>query len=115
MERIERIHTSTIEQIGDQRVVQYRGGALPLCELSQIMDIKPSGSKEQQEIIVFRVCGRELGLMINPPLDTFEVILDIDENSLKQPGILGSMIIKDHTTLIINVVELARVVMPDWF
>jgi len=115
VERIERIHTSAIEQIGDQKIVQYRGGALPLCELSQIMNIKPPGSKEQQEIIVFRVGQRELGLMISPPLDTFEVILDIAENSLKQPGIIGSMIIKDHTTLILDVVELARGIMPDWF
>jgi len=115
VERIERIHTSAIEQIGDQRVVQYRGGALPLCELSQIMNIKPPGSKAQQEIIVFRIGDRELGLMISPPLDTFEVILDINENSLKQPGISGSMIIRDHTTLIIDVAELARVILPDWF
>jgi two-component system chemotaxis sensor kinase CheA len=115
VERIERIQTAAIEHIGERKVVQYRGGALPLCELSQFLDIAPLAPGEQQEIIVFKVSERELGLMVTPPLDTVEVFFDADESTLKQPGISGSMIIRDHTTLIIDVFELARVISPEWF
>ncbi len=114
VDRIERIQTSEIEQIGESKVVQYRGGALPLCELSQVANIDALPVREQQEIIVFRVGTRELGLMVIPPLDAFEVVLDIDDNTLKQPGISGSMIIKGHTTLLIDVPGLARVIKPEW-
>ncbi len=115
VERIERIQTSAIEQIGESKVVQYRGGALTLCELSQVADTAALELSEHQEIIVFRVGTRELGLMVTPPLDTVAVFLNIDEATLKQPGISGSMIIKDQTTLIIDVAELARQVRPEWF
>jgi two-component system chemotaxis sensor kinase CheA len=115
VERIERIQTATIEQIGEGKVVQYRGGALSLCELSQVADTAALELSEHQEIIVLRIGTRELGLMVTPPLDTVAVFLSIDEGSLKQPGISGSMIIKDHTTLIIDVAELARQVRPEWF
>jgi two-component system, chemotaxis family, sensor kinase CheA len=115
VERIERIQTQTIEHIGERKVVQYRGGALPLCELSQIIDIAPLSPGEQQEIIVFKVGNRELGLMVTPPLDTFEVFLDVDESTLHQPGISGSMIIGDHTTLLLDVFALARAITPEWF
>jgi two-component system chemotaxis sensor kinase CheA len=115
VERIERIQTAAIEHIGERKVVQYRGGALPLCELSQILDIAPLAPGEQQEIIVFKIDDRELGLMVTPPLDTVEVSFDVDESTLKQPGISGSMIIRDHTTLIIDVFELARAISPEWF
>jgi two-component system chemotaxis sensor kinase CheA len=69
VQRIERIQTTTIEQIGDRKVVQYRGRALPLYELSQVADFSPLPRKDQQEVIVFKIKGRELGLMITPPVD----------------------------------------------
>ncbi|MFA5904480.1 MAG: chemotaxis protein CheW [Desulfobacula sp.] len=115
VERIERIETSTIEQIGNNKVVQYRGGALPLYELSQVADFKPLAPKEQQEVIVFKIKDRELGLMVTTPIDALEVTLDIDESTLKQPSISGSMIINHHTTLLVDIFEMVKILNPGWF
>ncbi|MDM8537964.1 chemotaxis protein CheW, partial [Desulfobacterales bacterium HSG17] len=115
VERIERIKTSTIEQLGDRKVVQYRGGALPLYELSQVTDFKALPEKEQQEVIVFKIKDRELGLMVTPPVDALEVSLDVDEGTLKQPAINGSMIINEHTTLLVDIFEMVKILNPDWF
>ncbi|MCF6248752.1 MAG: chemotaxis protein CheW [Desulfobacula sp.] len=115
VERIERIQTSTIEPIGDRKVVQYRGGALPLFELSQVSDFQRLEPKEQQEVIVFKVKDRELGLMVTPPVDALEVSLDVDESTLKQPAISGSMIINKHTTLLVDIFEMVKILNPQWF
>ena len=115
VERIERIETSAIEQIGNNRVVQYRGGALPLYELSQVANFKPLVQKDQQEVIVFKIKDRELGLMVTTPIDAMEVSLDIDESTLKQPAISGSMIINQHTTLLVDIFEMVKILNPGWF
>ncbi len=115
VERIERIQTSTIEQIGEQKVVQYRGGALPLYELSQVADFKALPDREQQEVIVFKIKNRELGLMVTPPVDALEVALDVDEGTLKQSAISGSMIINEHTTLLVDIFEMVKILNPGWF
>ena len=115
VERIERIPSASIEQIGDRKVVQYRGGALPLYELSQVADFSPLPEKEQQEVIVFKVKERELGLMVTPPVDALEVVLEIDESTLKQAAISGSMIINDHTTLLVDIFEMVKALNPEWF
>lgn len=115
VERIERIETSTIEQIGSNKVVQYRGGALPLYELSQVANFKPLVPKDQQEVIVFKIKDRELGLMVTPPIDALEVTLDIDESTLKQPAVSGSMIINQHTTLLVDIFEMVKILNPGWF
>lgn len=115
VERIERIQTSAIEQIGNKKVVQYRGGALPLYELSQVADFNPLPEKEQQEVIVFKIKNRELGLMVTPPIDAMELSLDIDPTTLKQPAISGSMIINEHTTLLVDIFEMVKKLNPDWF
>jgi two-component system chemotaxis sensor kinase CheA len=115
VERIERIQTSNIEQIGNSKVVQYRGGALPLYELSQVADFKPLAFRDQQEVIVFKIKDRELGLMVMPPIDAQEINLDIDESTLKQPAISGSMIINRHTTLLVDIFEMVKILNPGWF
>jgi len=115
VERIERIQTSDIEQIGDRKVVQYRGGSLPLYEISQVADIEPLPTKKQQEVIVFKVKDKELGLMVTPPVDALEVLLNIDTSTLKQTAISGSMVINDHTTLLVDIFELVKTLNPDWF
>lgn len=115
VERIERIKTADIELLGDRKVVQYRGGALPLYELSQVTDFEALSTKEQQEVIVFKIKDRELGLMVTPPVDAVEVQLDVDEGTLKQPAISGSMIINDHTTMLVDIFEMIKILNPDWF
>ncbi|WDP89691.1 MAG: chemotaxis protein CheW [Desulfobacter sp.] len=115
VERIERIQTSAIEQIGDRKVVQYRGGSLPLYELSQVAEVEALPEKEQQEVIVFKVKDKELGLMVTPPVDALEVRLDIDTSTLKQTAVSGSMIINEHTTLLVDIFELVKALNPDWF
>jgi len=115
VERIERIKTSDIEQVGDRKVVQYRGGSLPLYELSQVANVEHLPEKDQQEVIVFKVKDRELGLMVTPPVDAQEVVLNIDSSTLKQPAVSGSMIINNHTTLLVDIFELVKILNPDWF
>ncbi|WP_300464299.1 chemotaxis protein CheA [Desulfobacula sp.] len=115
VQRIERIQTTDIEQFGNRKVVQYRGKALPLYELSQVADFSPLPRKDQQEVIVFKIKGRELGLMITPPVDALEVTLDIDENTLKQSIISGSIIINGHITLLVDIFEMVKMLNPEWF
>ncbi len=115
VERIERIETSSIEKIGKRKVIQYRGRALPLYELSQVADVSPLPERELQEVIVFKVKERELGLMVRPPIDAMEVVLDIDSSTLKQVAISGSMVINQHTTLLVDIFELVKTLNPEWF
>lgn len=103
VERIERIQTAHIERIGQNKVVQYRGGALVLFELSQIGDFKPLPEKQFREVLVFRVNEREVGLLVSPPLDSLETVMDIDKGTLAQPGIVGSVIVNGHTTLLLDI------------
>lgn len=115
VERIERIRSSDIELIGSSKVVQYRGGALPLYELCQVGQFNSLPEREYQEVIVFRVKDREVGLMVTPPLDALEVVMDIDASTLKQKAISGSMTINGHTTLLVDIFEMITLLNPEWF
>lgn len=115
VERIERIKASDIEYVGGKRVVQYRGGTLPLHELGEVANVQPLPEREQIEVIVFTFSGREVGLMVTPPVDAVEATLNVDGTTLKQIGIMGSVIIGDRTTLMVDIYEVIKTLNPEWF
>ncbi len=115
VERIERIKTSDIENVGGKRVIQYRGGTLPLHELSEVAKVQPLPERNQHEVIVFKISGKEVGLLVSPPVDAVEVDLNIDATTLKQVGIMGSIIVGNFTTLMIDMFEIVKTLNPDWF
>ena len=108
VERIERIKVANIETVGGKKVIQYRGGSLPLFSLNQVADVKPLPESAQLEVIVFTLAGREVGLMVTPPVDAVDVAVELDKTTLKQPGIMGSTIIGNHTTLMVDMYEVVR-------
>lgn len=115
VERIEKIKRSQIEDVGGKKVMQYRGASLPLIAIEQVAQVKPLADKEDLLVIVFVLAGREIGLLATPPLDAIEESLVIDDNTLKQAGIMGSCIIGGHTTLLVNIFGIVEAINPTWF
>jgi two-component system, chemotaxis family, sensor kinase CheA len=115
VERVEKIKRSDIEHVGGKKVIQYRGASLPLFAIEQVANVKPLADKEDLLVIVFSIGGRDIGLLATPPLDSTEEALNVDDMTLKQPGIMGSAIIGNQTTLMVNIFGIVETLNPDWF
>ncbi|MFZ1984266.1 MAG: chemotaxis protein CheW, partial [Desulfatitalea sp.] len=112
VERIEKIKRSDIEQVGGKKVIKYRGGSLPLFSIDQVATVQPLADQSNLLVIVFVVAGREIGLLAIGPVDALEANLNIDGTTLRQTGIMGSTIINDHTTLLVDIVEIVQTLNP---
>ncbi len=115
VERIEKIKYTDIEEVGGKRVIKYRGGSLPLFSIEEVAMVKPLADKENLLVIVFVVAGREVGLLAIGPVDATEVAINIDGQTLRQAGIMGSAIINNQTTLLIDIFEIVKALNPEWF
>ncbi|MBN1904124.1 MAG: chemotaxis protein CheW [Deltaproteobacteria bacterium] len=115
VERVEKIKRTDIEHVGGKKVIQYRGASLPLFAIEQVANVKPLADKEDLLVIVFSIGGRDIGLLATPPLDSTEEALTVDDMTLKQAGIMGSAIIGNQTTLMINIFGIVEALNPDWF
>ena len=115
VERIEKIKCVDIEEVGGKKVIQYRGESLPLFALEEVANVKPRNEKEELLVIVFMLSGREIGLIAIPPVDAIEEMIDIDDVTLKQTGIMGSAIIGEQTTLMVDIYDLVHSLNPEWF
>jgi len=115
VERIEKIKRSEIEDMGGKRVMQYRGGSLALITVDDISSVHPLADQEDLLVIVFNICAKPIGLLAIGPIDAIEITSEIDGVTLKQPGIMGSIIIDGHTTMLVDVFEIVQTLFPDWF
>ena len=113
--RVEQIKSSDIEFKGGKKVIQYRGGSLSIYALEEVANVESLEDREDLIVIVFVVAGHEVGLLAVPPLDVVEIDLKVDEETLRQPGISGSAIIGDETTLMIDVFGFMETLNPQWF
>jgi two-component system, chemotaxis family, sensor kinase CheA len=115
VERVEKIRQAEIEVLGNRRVLQYRNGSLPLVCVDDAAAVLPLADQHNLLVIVFRLAGRDVGLLACGPVDAVEVTTDIDTATLKQAGIMGSTIINGKTTMLVDVYELIESVHPEWF
>ena len=113
--RIEKIKKKDMEQVGGKKVIQYRGESLPLFAIDEVANVKPLEDREDLLVIVFLLAGREVGLLATSPVDALEVCARFDESTLKQSGIMGSAIIGDHTTMMVDIFGLIETINPEWF
>lgn len=113
--RVELIKASDIEVVGGKKVIQYRGGSLPIFALEEVANVGHLELEGDLVVIVFVMSGHEVGLLANPPVDAMETNVKIDDFALKQPGIAGSTIINDRTTLVVDIFEFFETLNPEWF
>lgn len=115
VERIEKIKPTDIEEMGGKRLMQYRGGSLPLTSIDEVAMVQPISDQDSLLVIVFTLAGKDIGLLATGPVDAVEIAAIIDESTLKQTGIMGSAIIEGQTTMLIDIYELVQTINPDWF
>lgn len=114
LSRIERVPTSSLQVISGRMNINYRGGTLPLISVEEVANVSPRTEEDHINILVFSVSNRELGLIANNIRDVHTVTTIIDEMTFQQPGILGSVVIDDKATLIVDVYGMVGVLYPSW-
>ncbi|MCB2181997.1 MAG: response regulator [Desulfobulbaceae bacterium] len=113
--RIERIKTNDIIITAGRRNIQYRDGTLSLFGVEEVANVGlRDEASESCYVIVFPMAGREVGILASEIVDILDAKITIDDVTHKQPGILGSMIIFDKITLLVDLYGVVSTVMPEW-
>jgi two-component system chemotaxis sensor kinase CheA len=112
--RLEEFPVTSVEHVGAREVVQYREQILPLIRLSSFLGTGGSNAGETIQVVVYSEGGRSVGLVV-------EQILDIAEESvttrsdLEAHGLLGSAVVQDHITELLDVRQAILAADPNFF
>ena len=107
--RLEEFDLARIERSGGAEVVQYRDGILPLVRLAPAIGLAESPPSEDQISVVVHEDGvHRVGIVIDRVLDVVEEQVVPTEVG-KRNGVLGSAVVQDRVT---DLVDLDAVVRP---
>jgi two-component system chemotaxis sensor kinase CheA len=109
--RLEEIELGQIEKSNDQYVVQYRGQLMPLVPMEGAAEL---GSEGRQPVIVFSDRDRSMGLVVDEIVDIVEDRVKI-ELTANREGYVGSAVIADQATDIVDVGYYLTQAFKDWF
>jgi two-component system chemotaxis sensor kinase CheA len=109
--RLEEFEVSKIERSNGRDLVQYRGALMPLVYVNEGDSHKTEGT---QPMLVFSDAGRSMGLVVDEIVDIVEERMNIEVGS-ERPGILGSAVIKEKATEIIDLGYYLPQAFEDWF
>jgi two-component system chemotaxis sensor kinase CheA len=110
--RLEDLPAERVEFAGEKMVVQYRGTLMPLVPLSGYAQMPEAGCR--QAVLVFGDGAHSMGLMVDEILDVMEAPLLIDRGG-ERPGFLGSAVIAEKVTEILDCAYWLRQGGEDWF
>jgi two-component system chemotaxis sensor kinase CheA len=112
--RLENIDRKLIEHSTGTPLTQYRGKLMPLISLDGSGQSTEAAKSDHQAVLVFADGNRVMGLMVDQIVDVVEDYLRV-ELSTETPGFLGTAIIRDEATDVLDTGFWLKRAFKDWF
>ena len=122
--RLEEFKAEMVECAGDAQVVQYRGQIMPLLRVSDVLpgdhgNDQSNGNGKRDltktlQVVVYSEQGRSVGLVVDRILDIVEETI-VPQQPSKRDGLLGSAVIQQRVTDLLDVRGFVRTANPDFF
>ena len=114
--RVEKILVDHIESIGDKEYIQFRGSALRVIRPENYLPVSKNEHTDARVFVVVpKLIKHPIGILINQIVDTVETNINFRSNDFTAKGILGSAILGERITLVINMYELFELADPDHY
>ncbi|MFQ5518376.1 MAG: chemotaxis protein CheW [Mariprofundus sp.] len=114
VERIEEVATADIEKSGRREVLQYRGDLVQVARLASVLDVQPDEPDGLEPCLIISDQGKRLCIAVDQIIDIVKQRLEIHlENA--EPYFLGTAVVEERSTEVIDIFEVIKKVAPDWF
>ena len=100
-------------------MVQYRGHIMPLVRVGEVVECGAGARSAEADaaplqVVVYAEHGRSVGLVVDRILDIVEENLVLERPG-RRAGVLGSALIQQRTTDLLDVEGVVRAVEPSFF
>ncbi len=112
--RLEEFPRSSEEYSGGNPVVRYRGQILPLVQVADHLHPRGGSADElpdSMQVVVYSEKGRSVGLVVGRIDDIVNEVIEVKRHAFGN-GILGSVVIQERVTDLLDVLALIRAADP---
>ncbi len=115
VERMVEFQLQDIECVSGRDAMQYRGGILPLIYIKDYLPVHQDVGEDKAYLIVFRIMGREVGLVVKDIVDTIVMEGTLDTDVIVNPYVIGSMTLNEKITILLDMSSIVSQTFPEWF
>ncbi len=112
--RLEQIPRDAVERVGGREVVQYRGSILPLVRLDRLLGGSWLDHDGPLQVIVHTRGERSVGLVVQAIVDILDDVVG-EHSDVADSGLLGSAVLGEHVTELLDVHATILAADPDFF
>lgn len=109
--RLEELPGDSVEQVGNQAVVQYRGEIMPLLRLNEFFGMSSSTEEGPLQVIVYSQNNRSVGLVVDRILDIVEEQISV-ERDVTRRGVKRSIVVHGKVTQVLDLEAIIGSVDP---
>jgi two-component system chemotaxis sensor kinase CheA len=112
--RIDSLDVKRIQMIAGSEYIEYRGEQMRLLRLENCLLVqKPNNYAAIANIIIPKRSKIPVALLINRVVDTKSTVIKLENTSMKNSGILGSMLLDEKITLMLDLHSILEAGEPD--
>ncbi len=114
VKRIEKVENAKIELVGDKNYIEHEGKSLRIIKLADFLPVQNEAELPNIiYVIIPKMVDTPLGIIAYKIIDSVEVNLDMDVETITGKGLIGSTLIKDKLVLFPDIYELIEMAEPE--
>lgn len=111
--RIVMIHSEHIERVGEQEFIAIDGVATWVLRLDKLLKVSTCPDSATHFLLLPKHVHRPVGLLVSQVIDTETISIDLNTESYREAGVMGSAIVRGHITLFLDIYRLVEKADPD--
>jgi two-component system chemotaxis sensor kinase CheA len=112
--RIEKIHASSIRQIGDLEYITHEGSSMRIIHLHHFLPVQaPAATPETFYVIIPKLVTDPMGIVASRIVDIIATSEEINRKTIRGPGIIGSLLLAEGLIVVLNIYSLFEAADPD--
>ncbi|MBI3794005.1 MAG: response regulator [Nitrospinae bacterium] len=115
VKRIETISPVRVEKIGGKEYITIDGVSTLVIRIENHLKVSPCVNKDEMYLLLPKHYKNPYGVLMSSLIDTTETSIELNTDTYKEDGILGTSIIRDKMTLFPDLNTLVEMAEPAWF
>ncbi len=115
VKRVEKLEMDQVERIGQREFATIDGVSTRVIRLEECLQISDSVGRDEMFLILPKNAKQPYGILASKLLDIGEFEVELNTESFSAQGVVGSTILQDHMTLLLEPDALAQVAEPEWY
>ena len=113
--RIEKISMSKVELAGNKEYIAVDGISTRILRLEEALKTSTAERADQMYLLLPMHIKKPFGILISRLSDVVNVPAELNIESHMQDGLLGTLLVRDHMTLFLDIFRLIEKAEPQWF